>query len=342
MLRFGLIGAGNIAGIHAQALQEVEDAVLIAVADPVPALREGFAGKWNVQGFGDYNDMLKLPELDVVCICTPSGLHAPQGIAAAGAGKHVVVEKPIALNPADADALIAACKKNGVALSPVSQRRFERPIARLKAAIDEGRLGRLVLGNAHVKWFRTREYYAGSNWRGTWKMDGGGALMNQSIHAIDLIRWLMGPVDSLYGYTATLAHDIEVEDTATAVLRFASGALGNIEGTTAAWPGLFMRLELHGDKGSAVVQDGDITYFQTEDGGPLDDEDIHIAHISSGAANPMSITSEGHKAQLQDVVAAVREGRPPRMTGEDGRNAVAIICAIYESARTGEAVRFGN
>jgi len=339
MLRFGIIGAGNIAQVHAQALQEIEGARLIALADPNPERCKSLAQGWNVTGFADYREMLRLPELDVVCICTPSGLHAPLGIAAAEAGKHVVVEKPIALTPQEADALIAACHRHHVLLSPIAQRRFEGPISLLREAILKGRLGRLVLGNAHIKFFRTQEYYASSTWRGTWKMDGGGALMNQSIHTIDLLRWFMGPVESVFGYTSTLAHNIEVEDTATAVLRFRSGALGNIEGTTAAWPGLFMRLEIHGDRGSAIIQDSDILYFQTEDGQPLQVEEPVEVRVGSGAANPMGISAEGHRAQLHDVVLAIREGRPPLVAGEDGREAVAIICAIYESARTGREVR---
>jgi predicted dehydrogenase len=338
MLRFGIIGAGNIANIHAQALRDLPMARLVAVADPIVERARSFAEQWQIQAYADFRELLQRPDLDVVCICTPSGLHAPQGIAAAEAGKHVVVEKPIALTPADADALIAACRRRGVLLSPVCQRRFEGPIQRLREALQQGRLGRLVLGNAQVKWYRPPEYYAGT-WRGTWAMDGGGALMNQSIHAIDLLRWFMGPVESVFGYTATLAHQIETEDVASAALRFRSGALGHIEGTTAAWPGLFMRLEVHGDRGSAVVQDGEITYFQTADGQPLSQEEAGSLRVGSGAADPMSISAAGHRAQLQDVVEAIQEGRPPFVTGEDGRDAVALICAIYESARTGREVR---
>lgn len=338
MLNFGIIGAGNIAHLHAQALEGISGARLVAVADPIPQQAQFFAEKWQVDAYSDFRDMLQRPHLDVVCICTPSGWHASQGIAAAEAGKHVVVEKPIALTPADADALIEACRRQGVLLSPICQRRFEGPIRRLREALQQGRLGRPVLGDAQVKWYRSPEYYAGT-WRGTWAMDGGGALMNQSIHAIDLLHWLMGPVESVFGYTATLVHRIETEDVASAALRFRSGALGHIEGTTAAWPGLFMRLEVHGDQGSAVLQDSEIVYFQTADGQPLGAEDADTPRVGSGAADPLSISSAGHRAQLQDVVEAIHQGRPPFVTGEDGRETVALLWAIYESARTGQEVR---
>ncbi len=344
---FGIVGCGMIAEYHARAIAELPDARLVAVLDTSAGQDKGqriaglATGPCAIEH--ELASLLANPEIDIVCICTPSGAHLDPAVAAARAGKHVVVEKPLEITVPRCDAIISACEQHQVRLCAIFPSRFSPANQQLKQAVVTGRFGRLTLGDTHIKWWRTQEYYDSGGWRGTWALDGGGALMNQAIHNVDLISWLMGEVVEVSAFTDTLAHErIEVEDTAVAVLRFASGALGVIEAATSAYPGLLKRIEIHGNRGSARVEQDEITLweFQTKLPG---DEDISAALETrkpgnSGASDPRGIGHEGHRQQLADFLAAIDTGKPAAVDGREGRKSVEIIRAIYRSAATGRAV----
>jgi predicted dehydrogenase len=342
---FGIIGCGMIAEFHTRAINEIPGASVVAAFSRSDANGAKIAGlaDGNCKVYHDLDAMLAHPGLDVVCVCTPSGAHLEPAVKAAQAGKHVVVEKPLEITLPRCDAIIAACTKAGVRLCTIFPSRFTPANLTLKTAIDTGRFGRLTLGDTYVKWWRTQEYYDSGGWRGTWQLDGGGALMNQAIHNVDLLQWLMGDVASVQAMTATLAHArIEVEDTAVAALQFKNGALGVIEAATSAFPGLLKRTEIHGDRGSARVEQDDITLWDFQMKIPSDAE-IHAAMAGSsgfkaGASDPRGISHVGHRDQLADFLEAIDEGRAPLVDGREGRKSVEIIRAVYESARTGVAV----
>jgi predicted dehydrogenase len=294
--------------------------------------------------------MLKRDDIDIVSILTPSGMHADIAIDAARAGKHVIVEKPMDITLEKAHAMIHVCRDTGKKLTVISQRRFDPSTARVKEDIDNGKFGRMVLGQAAVNWYRSQAYYDSGDWRGTWAFDGGGALMNQSIHTIDLLQYFMGPVESVCAHTATLAHErIEVEDVAVATVKFRNGALGTIVGTTSAFPGLSTRLELFGTHGTAVIENDKLThnYFRSEEeqgkmygGGSV----INLANDKpssdgTGAADPAAISGNPHRLQILDMINAIRENREPTVNGEEGLKPLKIILAIYKSAKTGQPVR---
>ena len=266
--------------------------------------------------FDDLDALLAQPGLDVVCVCTPSGAHLEPAVQAARAGKHVVVEKPLEITLPRCDAIIEACDAAGVRLCTIFPSRFTRPTSGSRRRSTSGRFGRLTLGDTYVKWWRTQQYYDSGGWRGTWQLDGGGALMNQAIHNVDLLYWLMGDVVSVTALTATLAHErIEVEDTAVAALRFQNGALGVIEAATSAYPGLLKRTEIHGDRGSARVEQDDITLWEFQEKVPSDNE-VYAAMagqtgFKAGASDPRGITHIGHRDQLVDFLQAIDTGREP-------------------------------
>ena len=265
-------------------------------------------------------------------------------LAAAKAGKHVIVEKPLEITLRRCDRIIRECDKQGVTLSTVFPSRFHDSSIKMKRAIDAQRFGRLTLGDAYVKWFRTQEYYDSGAWRGTWKFDGGGALMNQAIHTVDLLTWLMGPVAEIQAATATLAHKrIEVEDVATATLRFANGALGVIEATTAAYPGYLKRIELHGSEGSAVLEEEDIKSWdfakKTRGDAAILRAMAESKSTGGGAADPAAIGHHGHAMLFRDVLKAISQGTSPAVDGPEGRRSVEIILAIYQAATTGRTVK---
>lgn len=342
---FVIVGLGVIAPLHAGAIASLPNAELRAVVDVVPELVERRSAEWGVPGFTDLAEALARPDIDVVCVTTPSGLHAQVGIQAAEAGKHVVVEKPIDVTLGAADRLIATCRRGGVRLTVIFQHRWDPGIQQLRQALDEGRFGRLVLGDAIVKWYRSNQYYASGGWRATWELDGGGALMNQGVHYVDLLRWLMGPVDKVFARWATAAHEIPVEDVALALLTFKNGALGVIEASTAVYPGLKERIEISGTEGTAIVEAGELTVWalKAEQGevGPYGNKAVAAkaaAPPTTAAADPAALQLAGHRAQLADFLEAIETGREPLITGEEGRKALELNLAIYESARTGREV----
>ncbi|MEK7768006.1 MAG: Gfo/Idh/MocA family oxidoreductase [bacterium] len=328
---FGIIGCGGIAGTHAAALARVPGARIVAVADEVEAKARTLGEKLKVPWFGNRADLLALPEVEAVSLATPSGLHGPLGIEAARAGKHVITEKPVEVTVEKADALIAACRAAGVRLSMISQYRFHEGMRAIRAAAVAGRFGRLTLGLASTKWYRAPEYFLNAAWRGTWALDGGGSLMNQGIHALDQLLWVMGPVRKVMGYAATLFQKIETEDATAGIIEFASGALGVVETATCACPGLPARLEVMGDAGSVAWElgGGAFRLWECRDGTPA-------------PALPVDAPWETyHARQFEDFTAAIREGREPLVNGEEGRRAVETICALYRSARDGRPVLLG-
>lgn len=334
---FGLIGAGMIGQMHAEVVKQLPGAHLAAVtALPVEAARR-FATEHGCAACGSVEELLARPDVDIVTIGTPSGLHPEQAVASARAGKHVLVEKPLAVSLAGADAAIATAREAGVKLGVVSQRRFDPPCRAMKEAAERGDFGKLVLVNGFVKYFREPSYYSTSNWRGTWALDGGGALINQGIHAVDLVRWLGGPVKSVTGFARTLSHDIEVEDTASATIEFHSGAIGCLQSTTSASPGLFLTVEALGDKGSAILKDSDLVFWKTESSGHPPTEDG--PKTGSGSRDPMAFSAAGHLAQFADFLEAITQDREPLVTGADGRNTLELVLAVYEASRTGRVVQ---
>ncbi|TVZ04958.1 gfo/Idh/MocA family oxidoreductase [Trebonia kvetii] len=332
---FGIIGAGIIAAIHADAIELLPDARLIAVTDVAAGAAAAFAAARGCAAEPSVDDLLARNDVDVVCVCVPSGQHAEVGIRAAKAGKHLVIEKPIDVTLEAADRLLAAAREAGVALTVVSQHRFDPGVIALKRLIDDGALGTLVLGEASTKWYRTQEYYDSAPWRGTWALDGG-ALLNQGIHYVDLLRWCMGPVIEVTAVCTTQTHEIEVEDTSLAVVRFASGAVGTIGATTAAYPGFPQRLEITGTQGTVTIEDGRLARAALRE--PVDTGSA-AGSAPPAAADPGGLDATIHAAQLADLLAAAAEGREPAVSGQDGRDALEIVRAVYESSRTGRPVR---
>ena len=332
---FGIVGAGVIAAIHADAIAMVPDTRLAAVTDVTVGAAAAFAAAHDCAAEPDLDALLARPDVDVVSVCVPSGLHAEVGIRAARAGKHLVVEKPIDVTLGAADRLIDAARAAGVALTVISQHRFDPGLIEAKRLLDEGALGRLVLGEASTKWYRTQAYYDSAAWRGTNAMDGG-SLMNQGIHYVDLLRWCMGPVSEVTALCATQTHQIEVEDTSLAALRFASGALGTIVASTSVFPGFAQRLEITGTDGTITIEDGAIVR-RAFSGGAHEPGGPHGAAAAAGS-NPAAVDVASHAAQLEDLLTAIEVGGQPAVTGESGRATLEIVCAVYESARTGRPV----
>lgn len=337
---FALIGAGNIAKIHAQAIRAIPGAEVRVVCSRREEPGRALAALYNAAWLPDYHEAVARDDVDVVSICTPSATHADIAEAAAQAGKHLVIEKPIDVTLERADRILRAADRPGLKMTCIFPSRFTAGARAAKEAVEQGRLGRLALADAYVKWYRPQSYYDGS-WRGTWAGDGGGALINQSIHSIDLLQWLAGPVESVFGRVATLAHRMETEDTASAVLTFRSGALGVIQGATSCWPGDRARVELHGDKGAIVLEEARITRWKLADAAP--DEEAKMLALEeaggSGSSDPMGIGYELHRRQIADLVEAIREDRPPAIGGAEARKALEIILAIYRSAQTGAIVK---
>lgn len=338
----GIVGCGSISDLHADVIHRIKNARLIAASDTDKRKTADFSQKHGCDSYNDYNEMLKRDDIDIISICTPSLYHAELAIEAAHMGKHVIIEKPIDISLDKIDKVISECRKSDVKLCGILQRRFDESIVALKETITSGKLGKLYFGACQVKWFRSQEYYDVSGWRGTWKYDGGGALMNQSIHYIDLLQYLMGPVEEIYGRCATLGHErIETEDLAVATIKFKNGALGLIEGTTLAYPGIGGYLDIYGEKGSVRLRDGKIVFSGFKDGSGVAEEDTD-EKCGSGSSKPMDISSDSHLKQYEDMLEAVRNDKEPFVNGEEAQKAVRIILGIYESSRTGLPVYFSE
>lgn len=337
---YGIVGCGVIAPWHARAVKNLPNADLVAVCDielpKAEKIREDFEAQ---HVYADYNELLARDDIDVISICTPSGHHHEVAIAAAKAGKQVLSEKSLDVTHEHMDAMIKACRDADVKLACIFQRRTSKLWQLVKTAVDEQRLGKLVLGSAYLKYFRSQEYYDSAGWRGTWSLDGGGALMNQGVHLIDLFRWIMGPVDTIFAFADHLARNIEVEDTCVASIKFESGAFGTMEGTTSVTPGLNHRMELHGENGTIRIDGENIVSWDV----PGENKDEVAAQLSDNigdaASDPAAIAGDGHQMQIADLLAAINEGREPMVNGEEARKAVEFILAVYKSAQTGQPVR---
>jgi UDP-N-acetyl-2-amino-2-deoxyglucuronate dehydrogenase len=341
---FGIIGCGMISRFHAKAVADIKGAKVTACFDSYTESADKFGAEIGCKVYHKLDDMLADKSVDVVTICTPSGVHAEPAIAAAKAGKHIIVEKPLDITLKRCDAMIAAAQKAGVILSTIFPSRFHESSQLLKKAIDAGRFGRLTMGDSYVKWFRTQEYYDSGAWRGTWALDGGGALMNQAVHSVDLLLWFMGPAVEVSAYTNTLAHKrIEVEDVAVATVKFANGALGVIEASTATWPGELKRIEISGDAGSAILREEDLAVWkfakETKTDEAIRQKMASRTQTGGGAADPKAIGHHGHMLQFQDVLNAIKKGIKPLVDGPEGRKAIELILAIYKSAETGKPVK---
>jgi predicted dehydrogenase len=334
-----------IARFHARALADVPGTTVRALVSRNVENARKLAAEVGLSCdcTAELAQVLARPDVHVVIVTTPSGAHLEPAVAAAAAGKHVIVEKPLEISTERCDRIIDACDRHGVRLGVIFPSRFADASVVLKKAVDAGRFGRLTLGETTCKWWRSQAYYDEGGWKGTRALDGGGALMNQAIHNVDLLQWLMGPVTQVAGFTTTLAHErIEVEDTAAATLRFANGALGVIQATTSVWPGLPKTVAIHGDHGTAVVEQEDVLRWEFQ---PETEEDRQVrarfaqkVGAPGGSSNPAAISHVGHARQLADFVAALRGGGSPLVDGREGRKAVAIIAGIYRSAATGRAV----
>lgn len=336
MLRFGIIGAGNIARTHAAAMRASERAALVAVAGGAGARALAAQEGATYHESGDH--LIADPQVDVVVLCTPSGIRADYTVAAAEHGKHVLVEKPIEVRRERALAMIEACERRGVALGVVFQSRFKPHPQAVRALMDRDGIGSLVLGSMAVKWLRPPEYYASAAWRGTWAFDGGGPLINQAIHNVDMLLWLAGDVARVSAQTANRLHRvIEVEDTVAARLEFANGGLGAIEATTATYPGSPRRLELHGTDGSLTLLDDEVAAWDLRDGTPAPHADPGAATAFAASTHVMS-EHRWHQAQIEDFVDAVETGRRPLVDGREGLRSLDLVLSVYESARTGQVV----
>lgn len=333
---FGLIGCGRISKNHLESIKVLPGAKLIAVADVKPDALDLTVTKYNCQGYSDYTELLKNPAVDIVNICTESGLHARIAIDAMKAGKHVLVEKPMAMSLAEADAMIATAREMGVKLGVVHQNRFNTAIVKLRKAMENSKFGKLTHGSAVVRWNRNEEYYSQAPWRGTWTQDGG-CLMNQSIHNIDLLQWMMGPVESLFAYTATNMRKIEAEDLGMVILKFQNGAIGTIEATTTIFPeNLEETLSVFGSTGSVCIGGIAVNKIETWRLGG-DDETAVVAQQDK---EPPNVYGFGHADIIKDFMEAISEGRDPAVTGVEGRKALEIILAVYHSVKYRKEIKF--
>jgi predicted dehydrogenase len=354
-LRTGLVGCGKVAHLHAAALQSLPESEFVAVCARTREKASLFAEKYHVAGYTSLEEMIARSRVQAICICTPHPEHAAPAIAAARAGVHALVEKPLAASLADCDAMLAAAHANQTVISTVSQRRFYPPCQRIHRAIHGGRIGQPVLGTVTMFGWRDQDYYRSDPWRGTWRAEGGGVLVNQSPHQLDLLLWYLGEVEEVFGYWSNLNHPyIEVEDTAAAVVRFKSGALGNILVSNSQNPALYARVSVHGSNGASlgVQTDGGAMFVAGMSGiaePPFNDlwtvpgEEKHLPEWKAedaGLFASVNPTEYFHRLQIEDFLRAILERRPPAVSGEDGRRTVELFTAIYRSTRDRVPSRF--
>ena len=340
-IRFAIIGAGIISQLHARVISEMPDAELVAVCSRDHDRAKDITDQFGGDPTTDYDALLARDDVDAVSICTASGEHALFGVPAAAAGKHVLVEKPIEISLDKADELISACESNGVKLGVIFQLRFLDACQEVKRALDAGVLGNPVMADCYMKFYRPQEYYSGSRWKGTQALDGGGALINQGIHGLDLLLHLAGDVASVKAYKDVRAHEnIEVEDTCVAAVRYTNGALGVIQATTSVHPDFQQRIEIHGSEGTIILdgtEDVWIKHWETfKDGAREIVDRAPVEH--SGAAAVLEEGGEAHLRQIQDFVDAIAEDREPLVNGAEGRRSLSVVRAIYESAETGTEI----
>ena len=339
-VRFGIIGAGMISHFHAKAINDTEGAELVSVYNPGKKSREAFVEQHKVRGYEDIGAFLADPELDAVTIATPTGMHRDPAIAAARAGKHILCEKPLETTPERSQDIIDACRQCGVLLAPVFQYRYTPAAGLIREALAAGRFGKLLMGNARVKWYRPQSYYDSGAWRGTWEMDGGGCLMNQAVHAIDLFINFMGRPVEVYGHISTAAHErIQVEDNAVAAVKFANGAFGVIEASTACAPGWPLEVEVSGTRGTACIRGETLGKWDFADSDPMDERAKAIMAVaatnSGGASDPKAISTRGHQLIVEGMVKAITTGAKSVIDGAEAKLPIELICGVYTSVRSG-------
>lgn len=339
---FGIIGTGAVADAHAKAVTNSGFAELVAVYDIVPERAQAFAAKYNAVAVNSFEEFLALPGLEAVTVATPSGFHHDPVIAAAKAGKHILCEKPLEITLEKIDDMIRVCDECNVLLAAVFQSRFKKAVVAIRKAIDEGRFGKLVSVSAKQLWYRDESYYKSASWRGTWAVDGGGALMNQGSHTVDLLLYLGGEVKKVCGHTSNFVHDIEVEDTAFVRMDYVNGASGTLEVSTACNPGFPVTVEITGTRGSAVLKQDTLDRWVFAD--PREEDEAIRKEFASGtgrsggASTAMDFDFHGHMEHVDNLARAIREGEPLILSGRDGRLAVEFIRAVYESSNTGMPV----
>ena len=338
ILRFGIIGTGSIAGHHIRSIKDIKDCEVVALCSTSFQRAQLAEDQFGIKTYSDYHEMFRKELLDVVCILTKSGNHLEPTLAAAAAGKHVITEKPLEINLERADQMIKACQDANVKLACIFQNRYTIAYQKLKKAVDEGRLGKLIMGNAYIKWYRNEEYYQKSDWKGTILGDGGAALINQGIHTIDLLLDIMGEVKNVTGKARTMVHDIEGEDLGLALIEFQSGALGAIQASTAMYPGYPERLEIFGEKGSVILEGGQIKSWNIQG----ESTTIEAVQTSSGAANPMDIDYRLHRSQLEEIINGIRLELEPEVNGKAARKSLALIQSIYQSSKMGMPIHLNK
>lgn len=334
--KFGIIGCGMIANIHVSAIQKIESAEVYGVYDPVLERAQEFAAKCGCKVYVSIEEMMADKELDIVNICTPSGTHADLAIVAAKAGKHVVVEKPLAISTEEAKSVVCVQKETGVKICVISQLRFSPGVQALRSAVQQGQLGKLIMGSLSMRYYRSEEYYQNGGWRGKWATDGGGALMNQGIHGLDILCYICGPVVSVRAFFKTLLHDIEVEDTLCAILEFQNGALGTLEASTAINPGSARRIEIGGTEGSVVLKEDMITEWNAKVPAPNREDCWKM----DAANDPSAIDAAGHQLQFENLLLAIEGKEGLLVDAMEGYRMVELINGIYNSARNGSIEYF--
>jgi len=343
VIKYGVVGVGVGGTFATRAIKEILEPEGVATVEAACSAHEervkGFASKWGIKKwYTNYRDFLTKSGIDAVIISTPHYLHFPQTIEAIEEGLHVLVDKPMAINLNEADEMIRRAEMRGVKLGVILQSRFDPKLRKIKGIIEEGKLGKLVLGEAYVEWFRTQEYYDKSFWRGRWATEGGGALINQAIHTIDLLIWLMGDIDYLWALIGTMTHNIEVEDLAVATMKFKNGAFGLILGSTATYPGFPHRLEIHGAKGSIIWEAEMIKKISIV--GEPEYSEVERAKELESWARPEAVPPRNHAELIRNFTRAIEEDRNPLVDGREGRRSLEVIRAIYHSGKTGKVICF--
>lgn len=331
-----LVGCGMVADTHLMALREIPMAKICGVWNRTPETMIEFAKKYSINIYQSYQELLADPQVNTVIIALPPALHVDYGLRAVSAGKNVILEKPIDIDPEKARRLITECRRSNLKLAVIFQNRYTAAAQKVKEALDQGVLGRIILADAYVKWYRSPEYYQSSAWRGTWEVEGGGALITQAIHTIDLIQWFMGGAASVYGRIKTAFHKINTEDLGVAIVEYKNGALGVIEGSTAVAPGFKERIELHGEKGTIVLEGGNIKEWKVE--GDQESRYVATEKVSYGDSNSPAISYVNHQAQLAETFQAFLRNEEPLVNGEEGLKSLEIVKAIYASSKSGQKI----
>ncbi len=335
-IHIGILGGGNISQTHARAASEIEGVKIVAVCGQNLEKAQALAALYGAEAYGEIESFLQRKPMEVVLIGSPSGVHAEQGLAAARHGLHLLIEKPIDVTTERSDALITECQKAGVKLGVFFQERVAPDSRKLKALLDEGRLGKIILVSAQVKWYRPPAYYRDSRWRGEWALAGGGALMNQGVHTVDLLLWLLGDVTRVWGKAKTALHDIEVEDTAVAVLQFERGAIGTLECATSVYPGYARRIEITGSEGTVILENDRLIAADLRV--PIADLISPPEPQSERSTSPVISDVSGHRTMIEDFLRAMSAGGKPICDGHQARRSVELVQAIYESSDTGQEI----